>query len=147
VASLASWSTIVAIPICGQVVDRSGRPDAVLYVCLLAAVLALVALPYGALAVAAALALGLLGTAPAGAIMALAGEAVKPQNRAFGMGIFFSWYFVITAPAPIVAGWLYDLSNDARWPIYFAAALFAATAAANLAFRLAQWRRPAAGGP
>jgi MFS family permease len=59
------------------------------------------------------------------------------------MGVFFSWYFVITAPAPIIAGWLYDLSNDVRWPIYFAAALFAATAAANLMFRMAQARRPA----
>jgi MFS family permease len=147
VASLASWATIVSIPICGQVVDRSGRADAVLYVCLLTGALALVLLPYGPMAVAAALALGLLGTAPAGAIMALPGEALKPRNRAFGMGIFFSWYFVMTAPAPIIAGWLYDLNNDARGPIYFAAALLAATAAANLAFRLAQWRAAPGGGP
>jgi hypothetical protein len=47
----------------------------------------------------------------------------------------------MTTPAPIVAGWLYDLSGDARWPIYFAAALFAAIAGANLMFRLAQRRQ------
>ncbi len=141
VASLASWAMLVSIPLAGQIADRSGRPDMVLYACLLCGIVALLLLPYGALAAAICLAFGFLSGAPAGIIMALPGEALKPANRAFGMGIFFSWYFLITTPAPIVAGWLYDLSGDARWPIYFAAALFAATAGANLMFRLAQRRQ------
>jgi hypothetical protein len=74
--------------------------------------------------------------APAGVIMSLPGAALRPENRAFGMGIFFSLYFVILAPAPMLAGWLYDASGNASWPIYLAAALIAATAIANLAFRL-----------
>jgi hypothetical protein len=39
---------------------------------------------------------------------------------------------------------LYDLSNDVRWPIYFGAALCAATALATLMFRVAQRRGAAA---
>lgn len=144
VASLASWMLIVSAPIVGQVVDRTGRPDVVLYVCLGCATLVLLLLPYGALAVPLCIALGLIGFAPAGPIMTLPAEALRPENRAFGMGIFFSWYFMITTPAPIVAGMLYDLSNDARWPIYFGAALCAATALANLMFRVAQSRQAAA---
>jgi MFS family permease len=140
VASLASWAMLVSIPLAGQIADRSGRPDMVLYACLLCGIIALLLLPYGALAVPICLTFGFLSGAPAGVIMSLPGEALKPANRAFGMGIFFSWYFLITTPAPIVAGWLYDLSGDARWPIYFAGALFAATAAANLMFRIAQRR-------
>jgi len=117
VASLASWAMLVSIPLAGQIADRSGRPDVVLYVCILCAIVALLLLPYGALAAMICLAFGFLSGAPAGIIMALPGEALKPANRAFGMGVFFSWYFLMTTPAPIVAGWLYDLSGDARWPI------------------------------
>ncbi len=76
--------------------------------------------------------------------MALPGEVLRVENRAFGMGVFFSWYFVVTAPAPIIASWLFDRNGDPSWPIYFAASLFVATAVANLAFRRMQRREPAA---
>ena len=79
--------------------------------------------------------------------MALTGEAMAPQRRAFGMGVFFSFYFVLVALAPPIAGWLYDRGGDPYWPILFAAFLFACTALSNLAFRIAQARfaaRPAA---
>ncbi len=144
IASLASWALIISGPLCGQAADRSGRPDMILYICLLVAVGALLLLPYSVLAVPLCLALGLIGMAPAGVIMALPGEALKVENRAFGMGIFFSWYFVVTSPAPIIGGWLYDMSGDANWPIYFAVALFMATAGFNMVFRLAQRSWPAA---
>ena len=144
VASLASWVMILSGPLCGQLADRTRRPDLVLYVCLSVAVGVLLFLPYGAFAVPLCLAFGLIGMAPAGVIMALPGEVLRVENRAFGMGVFFSWYFVVTAPAPIVAGWLFDRSGDPSWPIYFAAALFLATAVANLAFRQIQRREPVA---
>lgn len=31
--------------------------------------------------------------APAGLIMALLAQALRPQNRAGGMGIYFTWYY------------------------------------------------------
>jgi hypothetical protein len=77
----------------------------------------------------------MLGMAPAGVIMTLPGQVLRPENRAFGMGVFFTWYFVITAPAPIIAGWLFNVSGNVAWPIYFAATLFAATAGANAMLR------------
>ena len=82
--------------------------------------------------------------APAGVIMALTGEAMAPQQRAFGRGVFFSFHFVLMTAAPPVAGRLYDLSDDPYWPILFAGFLFAAAAVANWAFRIAK-RRFAAG--
>jgi MFS family permease len=144
IASLASWVMILSGPLCGQAADRSGRPDLILYGCLVVATIALLLLPNSAWAVPLCLALGLIGMAPAGVIMALPGEALSVENRAFGMGIFFTWYFVVTAPAPMIAGWLYDVSADANWPIYFAVALFIATAGFNMAFRIAQRTWPAA---
>jgi MFS family permease len=95
-------------------------------------------LPQVDYAVPLALAFGLLGMAPAGVIMALIAEAVAPERRAFGMGIFFSAYFLVTAPAPALAGWLFDATGDAYQPIVFAACLIAAAALSNVLFRLIQ---------
>lgn len=144
IASLASWAMIISGPLVGQVADRSGRPDTILYICLAIAVGTLLALPYGVFTAPLCLAFGLIGMAPSGIVMALPGEALNMENRAYGMGVFFTWFFVLTTPAPIFAGWLFDQSGDARLPIYFAAALLTTTAVTNLAFRFAQRGRPAA---
>lgn len=138
VISLASWVLIFSGAICGQIADRSGKSDMVIYVCMAAAILALIILPVMPLAVPSSLLFGLIGVAPAGVILALAAQAMKPENRAIGMGLFFSLYFLIQAPAPAIAGWLYDQTANAYWPILFAIGLFFCTALANLAFRLAQ---------
>ena len=147
VISIASWVMIFSGAICGQISDRIGKRDPILYVCLAVAVLALLLSRETSAAVALSLMFGLVGTSPAGIIMALTGEAMAPQRRAFGMGVFFSFYFVLVALAPPIAGWLYDRGGDPYWPILFAAFLFACTALSNLAFRIAQARfaaRPAA---
>lgn len=142
VVSIASWIMIFSGTVCGQIADRSGRHDAVIYLCMAAAILALMMLFVRPLSVPSSLLFGLMGMAPAGVIMALTAGAMKPENRALGMGLFFSGYFLIQAPAPAIAGWLYDLTADAFWPILFAAALFFVTAVANMAFRFAQKRLP-----
>ena len=100
--------------------------------------IALLLLPYNAASPALCVAVGFIGMAPAGIIMTLPAEALRPENRAFGMGVFFSLYFVITAPTPMIAGWLFDMTGNASWPLYFAALLFVATAIANVTFRLLQ---------
>ncbi len=142
VISLASWIMIFSGVVCGQIADRSGRPDIVLYVCMAAAVLALVILFSRPLSIPSSLLFGLVGMAPAGVIMALTAAAMRPENRALGMGVFFTAYFVVQAPAPAIAGWLFDETSDAVWPMAFAIALFTATALSNLLFRTAQRRLP-----
>jgi cyanate permease len=142
--SLASWVMIVSGAACGQIADRTRNPDMVLYLCMMVAMGSLLLLPHTSFAIALSLAFGLVGMAPAGVIMALTGEAMSANRRAFGMGVFFSSYFVIVAPAPAIAGWLYDHSRNSYWPILFAVVLFGMTAAANLAFRRTQKRLSAA---
>lgn len=142
VVSIASWVMIFSGVVCGQIADRSGRHDLVLYVCMAAAILGLLMLFVQPLAVPSSLLFGLVGVAPAGVIMALTASAMKPENRALGMGLFFSCYFLIQAPAPAIAGWLFDLTKEPFWPILFAMALFFVTALANVAYRFAQRRLP-----
>lgn len=138
IVSLASWVMIFSGAACGQLADRTGRSDLILSVCLSVAMAVLALWTHVGWAVPLSLVFGLVGMAPAGLIMALTGAAMAPHKRAFGMGVFFSAYFVVTAPTPGIAGWLYDRSGDAFVPILFAIALFALTLGAAFAFRLVQ---------
>lgn len=138
VISLSSWVMIVSGAICGQIADRTGKSDVILYTCLVVAMLSLALLPQPGFAIPLTLAFGLMGMAPAGLIMALTGQAMAPERRAFGMGVFFSIFFLLAAPMPTIAGWLYDRSGDPYWPILFAVAMFGLTLVANLGFRMAQ---------
>ena len=147
VISLASWVMIVSGPACGQIADRTGKPDFILYVCILTAMVSLLLLPYTSLAIVLSLAFGLFGMAPAGVIMSLTGESMSADHRAFGMGVFLSSYFLVVAPAPAIAGWLYDYGSDPYWPILLAVTLLGMTAVANLVFRAAQRRMPISVGP
>jgi len=138
IVSLASWVMIFSGALCGQIADRMGRSDLILYICLCSAMASLAFMPHIGWAVPLSLVFGLIGMAPAGLIMALTGAAMAPHKRAFGMGIFFSAYFLLTAPAPGLAGWLYDRTGDPFVPILLAIALFALALLANVAFRVAQ---------
>lgn len=141
VASVASWLLIFSGTVCGRIVDRTGKPDRVLYICMLAAMASLLLMPMVSLALPMSALLGLVGVAPAGVIMSLAAQATPPQRRAFGMGVFFSFYFLIMTLAPPLAGWIFDRAGDPYWPLVFGAGLFGATALANAAFRNLRQRR------
>jgi MFS family permease len=136
--SLASWVMIFSGALCGWIADRTGRADVIFYFCLGCAIAAMILLPEVAWAVPVSLLFGLLGIAPAGIVMALTGAAMAPQNRAFGMGVFLSVFFLVTGPAPALAGWLFDRTGDPFVPILAAIAMFVLTVVGYAAFRIAQ---------
>ena len=144
IISIASWVMIFSGALCGQVADRTGWRDRLLYFCGCVAVASVLLLQQVAWAVPLSLLFGLIGAAPAGIIMALTVEAMAPQRRAFGMGVFVSVFFVIVTLAPPLAGWLYDRSADPYGPVLFAAGLFASAMGMYRLFGLAK-RRLAAG--
>lgn len=134
--SLASWVMIISGAIAGHVSDRSGRPGLVLYVCIAVGVASLLLVQQTEWALYVSLAFGLLGMAPAGVIMAMTGDAMRPENRSFGMGVFFSSYFLLMTPTPAIAGWIYDQTGDAHDALIFGAALFALTALCHAGFQI-----------
>lgn len=121
--SLATWTLIVSVPLGGALIERTGRP-----LSMIATSIALMGLAIALVATTAqsrwviALA-GLIAGVPGGAIMAMPAQVLRPQNRAAGMGVFFTWYYGAMALLPALAGLLRDLSGDPRMPILFAAAL------------------------
>lgn len=134
VVSIASWVMILSVTVVGRIADRTGRHATVLCACLAVGVVSLLLLQHGAWAVASSLAFGLFGAAPAGIVMSLTAQSMAPQRRAFGMGVFFTFYFIIMTAAPPVAGWLFDRTGTPNTPIVFAAGLFVATGLAFVAF-------------
>ncbi len=73
--------------------------------------------------------------APAGVIIALSGQAVAPERRAFGMGVFYTIYYAIMTAAPPTAGWIFDRTGGARGAILFGACLFALVLPAAMLIR------------
>lgn len=133
--SVASWLMIVSFALCGYIADRFGHRNTILAICMTSAVISLLLLGVPGAGLASSVLFGLVGFAPAGVIMALAGEAMRPEQRAFGMGVFFTVYFSIMMAAPPIAGAVLDATGNIFAPIYFGMILFAAVVPAAFAFR------------
>ncbi|WP_197922884.1 CynX/NimT family MFS transporter [Thiosulfatihalobacter marinus] len=135
IISIGSWIMIASGAVCGQIVDRFGGRNVVLTVCMGGAVTALLLLGVPGAGLGASVLFGLIGMAPAGVIMAMAGQAMRPQVRAFGMGIFFTVYYAIMLVTPPAAGTILDATGAAQGPMWLAIILFAAVVPLGLAFQ------------
>jgi hypothetical protein len=69
--------------------------------------------------VAAALIMGL----PVGVIMSLPAQALRPENRSVGMGLFYTWLYIGHALIPPAAGWLRDATASVAAPFLISAGL------------------------
>lgn len=135
VISVGSWLMIISGALCGQIVDRFGRRNIVMTTCMGGAIVSLLLLSLPGAGLGASLLFGLIGMAPAGVIMAMSGQALRPQVRAFGMGIFFTIYYAIMLVAPPVAGAILDATNSTQGPIWLAIILFASVVPLAFAFQ------------
>ncbi|WP_299918655.1 CynX/NimT family MFS transporter [uncultured Roseobacter sp.] len=136
IISIGSWIMIFSGAVCGQIVDRFGGRNGVLAVCMGGAIAALLLLGLPGAGVGASILFGLIGMAPAGAIMAMAGQAMRPQVRAFGMGMFLTVYYAIMWITPPVAGAILDATDNPRAPLWLAMILFFAVVPLGFAFQL-----------
>jgi MFS family permease len=140
VISVGSWVMILSGAACGHLADRFGRRETILVICMAGAVMALLLLRIPGTGLVASLLLGLVGMAPAGVIVALAGEAVAPERRAFGMGVFLTVYYIVMAASPPFAGWLLDRTGTPQGALLFGAALFGLVVPAAVLFRVLRTR-------
>jgi MFS family permease len=91
--TLMLFLSMAAVPAGGLLADRTGRSNAILIVGLLAFAATLVAagqFGHGALIFAL---LGFAGGVPGGVIMKLPARILLPEQRAIGMGIFYTIYY------------------------------------------------------
>jgi cyanate permease len=136
--SLLAWVVIASVPIAGYLAQVVRRPNVLMLGGFAIVAAAAVALPaVVAPAVPFALILVAIG-APAGLIMALPAQALRPQNRSTGMGVFYTWHFAAMSILPAAAGSARDLASSAAAPILFAAATMVLAGAALIGFRAVQ---------
>jgi len=135
IISIGSWVMIVSGALCGQIVDRFGGRNIVLTVCMGGAIISLLLLSVPRAGPSASLLFGLVGMAPAGVIMAMSGQAMRPQVRAFGMGIFFTVYYAIMLVTPPLAGAIRDATGNVEGPMWLAIILFALVIPLSIAFQ------------
>jgi predicted MFS family arabinose efflux permease len=147
ITSLISWSLIVSIPLAGHLAERWRRPNLFMLGGLALAALAIVAFVLGVSTIASFTVLVLFVGWPAGLIMALPAETLRPEARASGMGVFYTLYYVWMALLPGLAGMSRDLAGSPAAPVLFSAAMLTAAGLCLLVFRAVQNRRPMPGSP
>jgi hypothetical protein len=67
--------------------------------------------------------------------MGLPSQVLAPEARAFGMGVFFTIYYVVFMMSPMIAGGLADLSGSTGAPLLYGSALLLSCLAALWNFR------------
>jgi predicted MFS family arabinose efflux permease len=125
IVSLVGWTLIPSIPLASFVAERFGRP-------ILVILAAVTLIAFGMLILPLAHGIGLLVTfamivlgmgVPPGLIMALPAQALRPEVRAGGMGVYYTWYYAAMAILPGGAGLARDLAGSAAAPTLFASAV------------------------
>jgi MFS family permease len=104
----------IFLPLGGILADRTGRRDAIILLSLGSFAVLMPILPHaGPVAVAVIFAVtGVLYALAAGPIMTLPSEVLPPEVRAFGIGVFWTIYYVAMMLAPRIAGGLADQTGD-----------------------------------
>jgi MFS family permease len=136
--SLVSWTILVSLPLGGVVAERLKRDDATMVGCFVALAGAIFVVPTTIAPAIMFAAIGLLSGPPASLIMKLPSEALKPENRAAGMGVFFTCYYAGMAGLVPVAGLLRDASDSPSAPLYLAAAMLLGATLSLAGFRAVQ---------
>ncbi|MDE5462122.1 CynX/NimT family MFS transporter [Bradyrhizobium sp. CSS354] len=140
VVSLIGWTLIPAIPLASAFVERFGRPDLAMLASFTVTGVGLLVVPFASgVGLLAAFALIVLGMGvPPGLIMALPAQALRPEARAGGMGVYYTWYYAAMAILPTGAGLARDYAGSAAAPMVFAAAMLILCVLALILFQAAQ---------
>ena len=72
-----------------------------------------------------AVVIGVIGSFHPGVIMAVGTLSARPENRAVGMGLFYSMYYAGGAVVPALCGWAADLTGGPEGALLAAAAVSA----------------------
>ena len=124
-SSLFLWVTLLSLPLGGRLVEMLDHITLSIVISHFIAALAMLAIAQGLAPELSFVLAGIFLGIPGGAHMALSAEAVRPEIRGPGLGIFFTWFYVGMTLAPALGGWARDVSGSAASPIILAAGMVA----------------------
>ncbi|MGO1118451.1 MFS transporter [Rhodovibrionaceae bacterium A322] len=135
VTSLTLWMVVISVPLGGYLSDRFNQRDGVMLgsFAVFAFLLGLAA--HSDWVVGIFLLLGLGAGLAAGPIMSLPAAVLEPDNRAMGMGLYFTLSNIATVFSPILAGMLADWQGSATVTFYLGGGLLLLSVPALLLFR------------
>jgi MFS family permease len=135
--SFASWTLIGTMVLGGVLLDRIGYATALMSTSFVVLALSMMLLP-SAPSFALIAFIGAVAGLPCGAMLVLPSEVLRPQSRAPGMGIFYTWYYIGMALLTPAAGLARDLSGNPGAPLILAGSLEIAAIAVLGIFRMLQ---------
>jgi predicted MFS family arabinose efflux permease len=135
VTSYGLWVSMLSLPLCGYVVQRSGRPGVFIIIFSLVAAAVLGLFSIGNTPALMSLAFGIVLGFPAGAILALPARILQHDDRAAGLGVFYTCYYAVFGLGPAVAGAMRDRIGTGAAALLFGAALLVAIAPLLLLIR------------
>lgn len=137
IVSVIGWVLIFSVPLSGFLIEKTGRPHLFMAAAFAIVAAALIVLPFAsALAIPFTIVALVIGV-PAGLIMALPAQVLRPEARAGGMGVYFTCYFAAMAVLPGAAGLMRDISGSPAAPALFAATMVLLCMLGLAAFRAA----------
>jgi MFS family permease len=142
--SLMLWLTIFSVPLGGFLADRIGRKGLLIVASTLVAAALMLAISRAPDPLLILVCLGLVSGLPAGAMMALPASVLGPPNRAVGMALFFTLFYLAMAIGPALAGLIASYAGRASAALDFGAFLLAVCPLLLLAFRAASGREEVA---
>jgi MFS family permease len=138
--SVVTWIVIPSVQLGGYIAERLRRPNLIMVTCFTGIGLAMYLLPCWEHRLALFVALGLLFGPPPGIIMALPAEVLRPENRAPGMGIFYTCSYGGGILLSALAGLSRDLTKSPAAPLLFGGTLLFITVIILGLFRALQTR-------
>jgi MFS family permease len=134
--SLVLWVAVLSIPIGGYIADRMGHKDVILLFSLLVFAGLLSLLPHVDELILTFILIGIFGGLGAGPILSLPSEVLSPETRAFGLGIFFTLFYIGTFFAPVLAGSLSQFTGTTGVAFYIGSIMLILSCLAWVGFRI-----------
>lgn len=125
--SIVLWLLAIGGSFAGFLADWTGRRNLILVVGNLGFAVCVLAGAWTDHVLPAVIAMGVFSGIGVGVMMSLPSLVLPPGARAVGMGVFFTILYVCSTFAPMIAGWVADLTGDIASTFEFAAALLVAS--------------------
>lgn len=138
--SIVSGLLIFSLPGGGYLAERLQRPNLVLVACFLGIALGSALLALWPKPLPALVALGLIFGPPAGILVALPVEVLRPANRAPGMGLFYTCYYIGMPTLTALAGFVLEATGNPAAPLLYGALVIIVAIGVLALFRALQRR-------
>ena len=117
--SVVAWLLIVSVQVGGFAAERFRRPNLTMLVAFAGAGAVFWLVPFVPDRLPLFVVLGLILGTPVGIIMSLAPAMLRPDNRAAGMGVFYTCYYGAVAGLTALAGLSRDITQRPEAPLLF----------------------------